>query len=201
MPEDQNSKFDKAVVIYNFVSFAIPTFVLALLTVYLFGYKLRIFPTSGSVSIHETKGTMGYFMSQMHHLILPAIVQALLGTATTIQYLRSEVIDAKQMDYVRTARSKGVPTGKVFNRHIFRNASLPIASNAGYEITGLIGGSVVIERIFNYPGIGNLFISSITERDYSVITALTLLFGLATLLGTLLSDIIMSIVDPRIRIQ
>lgn len=197
----QNSKFDKGVVIYNFISFAIPTFVLALLAVYLFGYKLHIFPTSGTVSIHETKGTFGYFMSRIHHLLLPSIVQAVLGTATTIQYLRSEVIDAKQMDYVRTARSKGVPTGKVFNRHIFRNASLPIASTAGYEITGLIGGSVIIERIFNYPGIGNLFISSITERDYSVITALTLLFGLATLLGTLLSDIIMSIVDPRIRIQ
>ena len=105
------------------------------------------------------------------------------------------------MDYVRTARSKGVPTSKVFNRHIFRNASLPIASTLGYEITGLISGSVMIEIIFNYPGIGNLFVTSINQRDYSVITALTLIFGIATLVGTLLSDIIMSIVDPRIRIQ
>lgn len=197
----QNSWFDKTVVVYNFISFAVPTFVLALLMVYVFGFKLGWFPTSGSVSINAVPGTIGYFMSQMYHVILPAIVQALLGTAVTIQYLRSEVVDAKQMDYVRTARSKGVPTGKVFNRHIFRNASLPIASILGYEITGLIAGSVMIEQIFSYPGIGNLFISSINQRDYSVITALILLFGLATLIGTLLSDIIMSIVDPRIRVQ
>ncbi|EOT25612.1 oligopeptide ABC transporter permease [Enterococcus saccharolyticus] len=197
----QNSWFDKTVVVYNFISFAVPTFVLALLMVYVFGFKLGWFPTSGSVSINAVPGTIGYFMSQMYHVILPAIVQALLGTAVTIQYLRSEVIDAKQMDYVRTARSKGVPTGKVFNRHIFRNASLPIASILGYEITGLIAGSVMIEQIFSYPGIGNLFISSINQRDYSVITALILLFGLATLIGTLLSDIIMSIVNPRIRVQ
>lgn len=197
----QNSWFDKTVVVYNFISFAVPTFVLALLMVYVFGFKLGWFPTSGSVSINAVPGTIGYFMSQMYHVILPAIVQALLGTAVTIQYLRSEVIDAKQMDYVRTARSKGVPTGKVFNRHIFRNASLPIASILGYEFTGLIAGSVMIEQIFSYPGIGNLFISSINQRDYSVITALILLFGLATLIGTLLSDIIMSIVDPRIRVQ
>lgn len=197
----QNSWFDKTVVVYNFISFAVPTFVLALLMVYVFGFKLGWFPTSGSVSINAVPGTIGYFMSQMYHVILPAIVQALLGTAVTIQYLRSEVIDAKQMDYVRTARSKGVPTGKVFNRHIFRNASLPIASILGYEFTGLIAGSVMIEQIFSYPGIGNLFISSINQRDYSVITALILLFGLATLIGTLLSDIIMSIVNPRIRVQ
>lgn len=197
----QNSWFDKAVVVYNFISFAIPIFVLALLMVYIFGFKLGWFPTSGSVSINAIPGTFGYFMSQLYHVILPAIVQTLLGTAVTIQYLRSEVIDAKRMDYVRTARSKGVPTGKVFNRHIFRNASLPIASTLGYEITGLITGSVMIEQIFSYPGIGNLFISSINQRDYSVITALILLLGLATLIGTLLSDIIMNIVDPRIRIQ
>ncbi|MFR4287074.1 MAG: oligopeptide ABC transporter permease [Enterococcus italicus] len=197
----QNSWFDKVVVVYNFVSFAIPTFVLALIMLFFFGYTLHWFPTSGSVSTDATPGTIGYFFSQMYYVLLPSIVQALLGTAVTIQYLRSEVIDAKQMDYVRTARSKGVPTSKVFNRHIFRNASLPIASTLGYEITGLISGSVMIEIIFNYPGIGNLFVTSINQRDYSVITALTLIFGIATLVGTLLSDIIMSIVDPRIRIQ
>lgn len=197
----ENSWLDKFVVGYNFISFAIPVFVLALLMIYFFGYTLHWFPTSGSVATGVTPGTIGYFISQLYHVLLPSIVQALLGTAVTIQYLRSEVIDAKKMDYIRTARSKGVPTSTVFNRHIFRNASLPIASTLGYEITGLISGSVMIEIIFNYPGIGNLFITSIGQRDYSVITALTLIFGVATLVGTLLSDIIMSIVDPRIRIQ
>ncbi|MBM9833942.1 ABC transporter permease, partial [Enterococcus faecalis] len=90
---------------------------------------------------------MAEFWSRLYHLLLPAITSALLGTAVTIQYLRSEVIDSKSLDFVRTARSKGVPTNKVFSRHVFRNASLPIASQMGYEITSLIAGSVVIEKI------------------------------------------------------
>jgi oligopeptide ABC transporter, permease protein appB len=115
--------------------------------------------------------------------------------------LRNEVIDAKGLEYVKTARSKGVPENKVYSRHIFRNSILPIAAFFGYTITGLLSGSVFIELIFNYPGMGRLFISSITTRDYSVVTALILLYGFLTLVGSLLSDIILSIVDPRIRIE
>ena len=126
---------------------------------------------------------------------------ALLGTTSVIQYLRSEIIDAKSMDYVRTARSKGIPVSKVYSRHIFRNSLLPIAAFLGFTITGLLGGSIFIETIFGYPGMGQLFIQSISSRDYSVITALVMLYGFLTLLGSLLSDIIMSIVDPRIRIE
>ncbi|MBM6613674.1 ABC transporter permease [Desemzia sp. RIT804] len=196
-----NSWLDKIVVIYNYVSYAIPTFVLALLMLWLFGYTLNWFPTSGSVDVTLAKGSMDYYLNKGFHLILPAITYALLGTTTIIQYLRSEVVDAKTQDYVKTARSKGVPEKVVYSRHIFRNSALPIASTMGYQITGLIGGSIFIEKIFAFPGMGQLFISSLTSRDYSVIVALTLLFGVATLVGTLLSDIIMTIVDPRIRID
>lgn len=196
-----NSSFDKGVVLYNFISYAIPTFVLALLMVWLFGYELQWFPTNGSVSTGLSTGTPAYYWDRFYHMLLPAITYALLGTTGIIQYLRSEVIDAKQQDYVKTARSKGVPENAVYNRHIFRNSLLPVASTFGYEITGLIGGSVFIEQIFAYPGMGQLFIQSINSRDYSVITALVLIFGISTILGTLLSDIIMTIVDPRIRID
>lgn len=197
----QDSWFDKAVVVYNFISFAVPLFIFALLMLFIFGYRLDWFPTTGSVSSGIEPGSAAYVWDRFYHLILPGITQALLGTAVTIQYLRSEVIDSQSLDYVRTARSKGVPTGKVYTRHIFRNASLPIASQLSYEITGLISGSVVIEGIFGYPGVGKLFIDSIVQRDYSIITALVLILGLATLVGNLISDIVMSIVDPRIRIQ
>ena len=134
-------------------------------------------------------------------MILPSTTYALLATVGIIQYLRNEVIDAKSLDYVKTARSKGVPEKKVYSKHIFRNSLLPIAAFFGYTITGVLSGSVFIELIFSYPGMGNLFISSISTRDYSVVTTLILLFGFLTLLGSLLSDIIMSIVDPRIRIE
>ena len=197
----QNSWADKAIVVYNFITYSIPTFVFALILLWLFGYTLGWFPTRGSVDSDVVSGTLAYYLNKFHHLILPAFTMAILSTTGTIQYLRTGVIDAKSQDYVRTARAKGVPENVVFNRHIFRNSILPIAAFLGYEFTGLIGGSVFIENIFSYPGMGNLFVSSITGRDYSVILALLLLFGTATLLGTLLSDIIMSIVDPRVRVQ
>lgn len=134
-------------------------------------------------------------------MLLPALSYALIATTGTVQYLRNEIIDAKTQDYVRTARAKGVPTKKVYSHHIFRNSLLPIAAFFGFQITGLLGGSVMIETVFAYPGMGSLFIESINSRDYSVITTLVLLYGLLTLMGSLLSDIIMSIVDPRIRID
>lgn len=197
----QDSALDKAVIMYNFISYAIPSFVLALLMLLIFGYNLGWFPTTGSVEIGIEKGTAAYYMSRLHYMILPAITAAVLRTTATIQYLRNEVIDAKTQDYVKTARSKGVPTNKVYSHHIFRNSLLPIAAFFGFTITGLLSGSVFIETIFGYPGMGELFISSINSRDYSVMNALVLLFGVLTLAGSLLSDIIMSIVDPRIRIE
>ena len=197
----QNSWADKAIVVYTFITYSIPVFVFALVLLWLVGYTLGWFPTRGSVDSDVVAGTLGYYINKFHHMILPAFTMAILSTTGTIQYLRTGVIDAKSQDYVRTARAKGVPENVVFNRHIFRNSILPIAAFLGYEFTGLIGGSVFIENIFSYPGMGNLFVTSITGRDYSVILALLLLFGTATLLGTLLSDIIMSIVDPRVRVQ
>lgn len=197
----QNSFLDKFVTFYNYVSYAIPTFVLSLIMIWFFGYKLGWFPTTGSVTAGLETGKMGHFLDRIYHIILPAITYALLGTTWIIQYLRNEVIEAKSLDYVKTAKSKGVPENKIYSRHIFRNSILPIAAFFGYAITGLLGGSIFIEKIFSYPGMGGLFINSIVTRDYSVVTALILLFGFLTLFGSLLSDIILSIVDPRIRIK
>jgi peptide/nickel transport system permease protein len=197
----QDTLVDKSIVLYSFVSYAIPTFVLGLIFLFLFGYQLGWFPTAGTVDIKYEESTKAYIWSKIYHMLLPAITYAILGTTGVIQYLRSEIIDSKSMDYVRTARSKGIPIRKVYSKHIFRNSLLPIAAFFGFTITGLLGGSIFIESIFGYPGMGQLFIQSISSRDYSVITALVLLFGFLTLLGSLLSDIIMSIVDPRIRID
>lgn len=197
----QDTLLDKSIVLYSFISYAIPTFVLALIFLYIFGYRLQWFPTSGTVDIGLETGTFAYYWNKFYHLLLPAMTYASLGITGIVQYLRTEIIDAKTQDYVKTARSKGIPMNKVYSRHIFRNSLLPIAAFLGFTITGLLGGSIFIETIFGYPGMGQLFVSSILSRDYSVITALVLLYGFLTLVGSLLSDIIMSIVDPRIRIE
>ncbi len=197
----QDTFLDKSIILYSFISFAIPTFVLSLVFLFVFGYRFMWFPTSGTVDVGLESGTMAYFWNKIYHLLLPAMTAAILGTTGIIQYLRSEIIDAKTQDYVKTARSKGIPIRRIYARHIFRNSVLPIAAFLGFTITGLLGGSIFIETIYGYPGMGELFISSITSRDYSVITALIMLYGFLALLGSLLSDIIMSIVDPRIRID
>ena len=195
------SFFERAVNFYNFFFLAIPSFVLYLFMIALFGFGLGWFPTSGSVDVNLDPGTFAYYIDKLKHLILPGICLALLSTVSTVQYLRNEVIDAKQSDYVKTARAKGVPVNKVYSGHIFRNSILPIAAFFGFSITGLFSGGIFVETIFGYPGMGQLFYQSILDRDYSVVTTLMLFSGFLTLLGSMLSDIIMAIVDPRIKLD
>ncbi|MHA8138633.1 ABC transporter permease [Lactobacillaceae bacterium Scapto_B20] len=191
---------DALVRVYSYVTMSVPYFVILVLGVWIFGYALGWFPTSGSVS-PTASGLGGTAISRLAHIILPALLGAFFGTTGIVQYLRSEVIDSKRSDYVKTARSKGVPMSKIYRHHILRNSLLPITAFAGYSITGLLSGSIFTEQIFSYPGMGNLFLNAINFRDYTVITALVLLYGFLNLLGTLISDIILSVVDPRIRVE
>ncbi len=191
---------DRAISIFNYVTYAIPGFVFYLLGLWLFGFTLGWFPISGTVSANAS-GFWGVFWSRLDHMILPAILYAIIATTGTVQYLRTGIIDNKVEDYVKTARSKGVPEKVVFDKHILRNSFLPIAAFLGNTITGLLGGSMIIETVFSFPGMGKLFLDSIAQRDYTTLTALIMIYGTLTLLGNLLSDIIMSLVDPRIRVK
>ncbi|HLR15680.1 MAG TPA: oligopeptide ABC transporter permease [Bacillota bacterium] len=196
-----DSILDHAITGYTYLGFATPLFIFALVMLWIFGYHFGWFPTSGSVAPGTSPGSLEYVFSKLKHLLLPGISLALIGVVGTVQYLRNEIIDTKQMDFITTARAKGASESRVYNRHIFRNSLLPIAAFFGYEITNLIGGTIFIEMIYGYPGMGQLFLESIVQRDYSVVTALVLLYGIAAVVGTLLSDITLSIVDPRIRIK
>lgn len=196
-----DSWMDKAITGYTYIGFATPVFIFSIIMLFVFGFGLDWFPTGGSVSPQVEEGTMAYALSKLHHMILPAFSTALISTTAIIQYLRNEVMENKEKDFVRTARSKGIPENQIYSQHILRNSLLPITAFLGYEITGVIGGSVLIETIFSYPGIGQLFLSSVQTRDFSIVTAIVMMTGFATLLGTLLSDVILSMVDPRIRIE
>lgn len=196
-----NSWADKLIVTYNYVALATPVFIFSLIMLFVFGFYFNMFPIGGSVDIRVENGSWEYFMSKAKHLVLPTLSGAIIGTVGTIQYLRNDIIDTKLKDFVKTARAKGVPEGRVYTRHILRNSILPIAAFLGFEITLLISGSVFIESIFSYPGLGQLFVQSIGTRDFTVVTALVMISGTAVIIGTMLSDIILSIVDPRIRID
>lgn len=192
---------DQAITSYTYIGFATPIFIFALLMVWFFGFYLDVFPTGGSVKPGLTPGTLEYVSSKLYYLLLPAFSMALIATVNTVQYLRNEIVDTKQRDFILTAKAKGASENRIYNHHIFRNALLPLAAFFGYELAGLIGGSIFVESIFSYPGMGNLFLESINLRDYSVVTACVLILGVATIIGTLISDIVLSIVDPRIRIK
>lgn len=195
------SWIDQAITGYTYLGFGTPLFIFGLVMLWFFGYHLGWFPTSGSVAPGSVPGNLDYVLSKFKHLLLPSISIALISTVGTVQYLRNEIVDVKQQDFVLTARAKGASERRVYNRHIFRNSLLPIAAFFGYDIVGLIGGTIFIEMIYAYPGMGELFLSSIISRDSALVTALVLLYGIAAIIGTLLSDIILSIVDPRIRIK
>jgi len=196
-----NTPLDSVITSYTYLGFATPLFIFALVMLWIFGFQFGWFPTSGTVAPGLDPGSPAYILSRIYHLILPALSMALIQTVSTVQYLRNEIVETKQKDFVTTARAKGAPESSVYNKHILRNSLLPIGSFLGLEITTLIGGTVFVENIFGYPGMGQLFIESITMRDYSVVTAVVLLFGIASILGALLSDIILSLIDPRVRIK
>ncbi|CZR05559.1 ABC transporter permease [Trichococcus ilyis] len=192
---------DRVIRFLNSISSALPIFIGALLLVWLFGFQMALFPTRGMPLLPESQTLLASLLNRLHHLALPALAFALSASASTIQRLRSGIIEAKREDYVLTARSKGVPESMVYRKHIFRNSSLPITALLGYDVTGLIGGSIFVEYVFSYPGIGRLLISSLETRDFSVIIALLLIYGLAALIGTVVSDIVLTIVDPRVRMR
>lgn len=195
---------DKSVLVYAFTALAFPTIVLAILMVYWFSpIGLGWIPLSGAVDpmVYATGTGFQIFMSRVHHLIGPAVTGALIGTVGIVFMLRANIIERKSADYVTFGRSKGVPTNVIFNKHILRNSLVPVTASIGLVIVTMFIGSVFIERIFQINGMGRLFLDSVQERDFPVANAIILILSAATALGVLISDIILTIVDPRIRIQ
>ncbi|RDI47776.1 oligopeptide ABC transporter permease [Falsibacillus pallidus] len=185
----------------NYLGLALPSFVAGVFAIYIFAFYLGWFPSNGSVDISVPEGTLGWWASRFHHVLLPALVLGLLSTANYTQFLRNDIIENSRKDFVRTARAKGTPERKIYNQHIMRNSIIPLITFLGFDIVAIVGGAIITETIFTYPGIGQLFLSSVTTRDYSVLMTLTMMFSFLTLFGNLVADILYGIVDPRIRMD
>lgn len=140
-------------------------------------------------------------MDQLWHLVIPSVMSALAGVAILSRYVRSQMLEVIGQDYIRTARAKGLDQDSVIYRHALRNALLPFVTMFGLMLPGLIGGSVIIEQIFAWPGIGRLGYDAILARDFPVILTINFIAAALTLAGTFLSDILYAVVDPRIRLQ
>ncbi len=192
------SIFDYGATTFGFFGLAVPNFFFGLIAIYLFAIKLGWFPSQGTITGTEVTGLQEFF-DRIHHMVLPGITLGLAGTASYMRYMRSEVLDVLSSDYIRTAKAKGMSDRNVLYKHTLRNAMIPIITLMGFEFGALLSGAIITEQVFSYPGLGTLFINSITNRDYPIIMAIALLLGVTILIGNLLADIFYSIVDPRIR--
>ncbi|MBB4826717.1 peptide/nickel transport system permease protein [Sporosarcina luteola] len=192
------SLLDYGATTFGFFGLAVPNFFFGLVAIYLLSINLGWFPAQGTVSSNSLSG-FAEFTDRIHHMVLPGLTLGLAGTATYMRYMRSEVMDVLGSDYIRTAKAKGMSDRNVLYKHTLRNAMIPIITLMGFEFGALLGGAIITEQVFNFPGLGTLFIGSVVNRDYPVIMAIALLLGVAILVGNLLADIFYSIVDPRIR--
>ncbi|KXG43845.1 oligopeptide ABC transporter permease [Tepidibacillus decaturensis] len=193
---------DHFIATFNYLAFAIPSFFAALVAIYIFAIQLGWVPASGTIDTGiGDGGTFIYFLSKLKHTILPAMVLGMLSTAAYTQFLRNDIIESSRKDYVRTARAKGTKESVIYNKHILRNSIIPLITFLGFDIGGLLGGAVITETIFTYPGIGQLFIDSVSNRDYSVMMTITMMLSVMTLLGNLIADLLYGVVDPRIRLD
>jgi peptide/nickel transport system permease protein len=195
----QYSKLDYFLTFFNFVGISIPQFWLGLMLVYFFAVNLGWFPTTGMRSANVEPGAWNSFKDQLEHFVLPVTAITVVGIAGYMRYQRAAMLEVIHQDYIRTARAKGLSERVVIFKHAWRNALIPIITLLGYVFVILVEGSVVVENIFSWPGMGQLAVASLQQRDYPVMMGIVLLSASLILIGTLLSDIIYAIVDPRVR--
>ncbi|RDU36016.1 diguanylate cyclase [Neobacillus piezotolerans] len=189
------SLFDNFFTTFTYVGVAVPSFYLALMAILVFSLKLDLFPPSDMMSVYDRFD----FLDRLKHLVLPASVLAVGLIANKSRYMRSSMLEVIKQDYVRTARAKGVSENKVIYKHALRNALLPIITILGFQLPALFGGSLFVENIFAWPGMGRLAVNAIFIRDYQVIMGTTMFAGVLVVMGNLLADILYAVVDPRIQ--
>ncbi|ARC62339.1 glutathione transport system permease protein GsiC [Bacillus licheniformis] len=188
------SKLDYGITFTSFIGLAVPNFWLGLILIMFLAVNLGWFPTGGVMTLNADFS----LWDRIHHLILPAFVLATADMAGLTRYTRSSMLDVLRQDYMRTARAKGFKENRVVYKHGLRNGLLPVITIFGLMIPSFIGGAVVTEQIFSWPGLGKLFVDSAFQRDYPVIMAMTVISATLVVIGNLVADILYAMVDPRI---
>lgn len=192
----RNRPVDAVLTVGSFISFSMPAFWLGFVLIVVFSIDLHLLPPSGPQG-----GTVGVVLQDPTALILPVLTLTLVSVSIFARFIRSSAGDNLVLDYVRTARAKGVSEMGIVFRHVLRNSLMPIISLVGLSLPFMIAGALVVEQVFNYPGMGLLFWNAATFRDYPVMLGFTLVFAAAAVLGTLLADILYAVADPRVRYQ
>ncbi len=191
----RRSTFDYMATIGAMVALSIPTFWFALVGIYVFSLRLGWLPAGNMYTIGD-----GSVMNHLHHLIMPSVVLALVHIAIWSRYMRAATLDAMSQEFVKTARAKGVKERRVVMKHIVGNALLPMITVAGVQLPSLLTGALVTETVFTWPGMGRLFLDSLSNSDYPVVMGLLMFSAILTIVGNLVADIVVALVDPRIRL-
>ena len=196
------SQFDNLTSVVVFIGYAIPGWVVGILLLVLFASNWEIFPLGGMVSDdYMTLSLFGKIKDVIHHTVLPVIAYV-AGSFTVMTFLmKNTLMDNLSSDYVRTAIAKGLPFKTAVFRHALRNSLIPIATNFGHNISIILMGSFLIEKVFNIDGMGLLGYESVIERDYPVVLGTLVISSLLLLIGNILSDICVAVVDPRVRFE
>jgi peptide/nickel transport system permease protein len=190
------SVFDQLATVGAMIGFSIPTFWFGLVVIYVFSVVLGWLPPGNLHTIGNDS-----LLNYAWHLIGPAVVLALVTVAIWSRYMRSAMLNVINQDYVRTARAKGLPERIVLIRHALRNALLPMIAIAGLQLPTLLGGALVTETVFTWPGMGRLFLDAIGYRDYPVLMGILMLSALMVIASNLAADILYAVADPRIRLR
>jgi peptide/nickel transport system permease protein len=191
----QYSFLDYASTIFSFLGISVPSFFFGLLMIYFFALKMDLFPTGGM----QTIGAPFSLPDRLAHLVLPAIVLSLQNTGVIMRYTRSGMLEVIHQDYIRTARAKGLGERLIIYRHALRNALIPVITLAGVQLPFLLGGAIITEQIYNWPGMGRLAVEAINQRDYPTIMGINMLAAVMVIAGNLFADVMYGVVDPRIR--
>jgi peptide/nickel transport system permease protein len=194
-------RWDVALTNASLLVYSLPTFWLALVLLLVFGERLQWFPVGGITDpvLYDSLSLGGRVLDRLHHLALPALSLGVVGAAGTARFQRAATLEVMGQDFVRAARGRGLGPTRVLLRHGLRNALLPYITLAGLSLPFLLTGSVVVETVFAWPGMGKLAADAIAARDYPVVTATALCASLLVVLGSLLADVLYAVTDPRIR--
>ena len=189
------SLFDYMATVGAMVALSIPTFWFGLVGIYIFSLQLGWLPAGNMYTIGD-----GSVLNYLHHLILPSIVLSLVHVAIWSRYMRTATLDAISQDFVKTARAKGLSERRVIMKHVVGNALLPMITLAGVQLPSILTGALVTETVFTWPGMGRLFLDSLGYSDYPVVMGLLMFSAILVILGNLIADIAVALVDPRIRL-
>ena len=193
------SLFDQFASLIAFMGISMANFWLGLMLMLVFGFHLGWLPISGSGTVGMESGTIAYYLDRARYLVLPVFALGFMRLAVLVRFARSGMLEVLGQDFVRTARAKGLPERVVVYQHALRNAMISLVTVIGLSIRFLVGGSVVIEEVFAYSGVGRLTASAVYDRDFPIVMGVCLMVSVVVLAGNLLTDVAYAYVDPRIR--